>query len=84
METNRKIVGEISYDRRDRIGTGFFGVVFRGLFHNSLPVAVKRKQIMYDSDRADQQLELFRVTRHPNILQFFGVEKDLDFMYVKK
>jgi len=80
-----RVVGELSYDPRKIIGEGYFASVFLGLYRDSLPVAVKRKQkqpYRYGSDDHDQQLQLLQVTQHPKILRCIGFEENDDFTYV--
>eukprot|EP00891_Asterochloris_glomerata_P007287 jgi/Astpho2/7287/Aster-01593 len=58
-----------------RLGSGAFGDVFRGVWDGVHPVAVKRFKGAFLEGRVDisNELEVLKLCRHRNILQFYGV-----------
>ena len=69
---------ELSFDRKDVIGRGGFGVVFKGKFKNSIDVAIKRFEIV----KVDINFEVSYMTTfegHPNVLRCYCVEQDVNF-----
>nr|CAH0109407.1 unnamed protein product [Daphnia galeata] len=78
-----KIVGNLQFDRINRIGFGGLGgSVYPGTF-NGRKVAVKRVELLGD-DVENRELEINqKLSRlnHPNILQFKHYEEDDDFRY---
>ena len=89
VETSEQIkrVGRLSYNRfKDRIGGGSFGNVFKGKF---LIDESSRKEINVAIKRIDKQNEsefekviMKTIEPHPNILKYYCIEEDGDFMYV--
>jgi serine/threonine-protein kinase/endoribonuclease IRE1 len=73
------IVGNLQIDRRNILGTGGMGVVFRGTF-NGEKVAVKRVQLIntVDNRELENNQKLSRLN-HPNIVQFKHYEEDDNF-----
>ncbi|KAK9819112.1 hypothetical protein WJX74_003168 [Apatococcus lobatus] len=63
-----------------RLGTGSYGTVYRGLMHQSTPVAVKiiREQSQQEKLRFVQEISLLKNLRHTNIVQFTGALIDPD------
>ena len=76
-----KIVGDLQFDRENRIGEGGYGAVFRGTF-NGEEVAVKRVQLLAAVKSREQnkiiEKKLSRLN-HPNIVQFKHYQDDDDF-----
>jgi serine/threonine-protein kinase/endoribonuclease IRE1 len=72
---------KISFFRKDIIGKGGYGVVFRGSFSGQ-DVAVKRIQLM-DANNGSNSRELpnLRKLKHGNIVELFHVEDNEDFRY---
>lgn len=75
--------GELSYNRKDTIGEGRFGTVFRGLY-SSRPVAIKRMVRKYLEDESAAQLRevelMKKANNHPNILCVIHTEMNDDFL----
>ena len=73
-----KIIGNLQYDRENRIGEGGYCSVFRGTF-NGENVAVKRVLLIDVNDVKNRELEnnekLSRLNP-PNIVQFKHYEED--------
>ncbi|XP_042447249.1 serine/threonine-protein kinase/endoribonuclease IRE1-like isoform X2 [Zingiber officinale] len=64
------------------IGRGSNGtVVFEGLY-DGRPVAVKRLLRVHDDVALKEIQNLIASDRHPNIVRWYGVEQDLDFVYI--
>lgn len=85
IEEKIKQVGQLSYRRKDRLGRGSFGTVFRGkLKHPStenkpdIEVAIKRIEIV---DAKDVEIvDIGNIPPHPNVLQYYCIVDDDDFM----
>ena len=63
---------------KEVLGTGGFGTVFKGTFHNKT-VAVKRMLIEQVDEREEEFLKKYP---HPYILKLFHVEQDDNFRQV--
>ncbi len=74
------VIGEVQYDRREKIGNKSFNNVFAGTFKGE-KVAVKRVQLMDSHDREVKNNK--KLLNHPNIVQFKHYEEDDDFGYHK-
>jgi serine/threonine protein kinase len=68
---------QIQFDRKDKIGEGMFGTVFRGKL-NGRDVAVKRVELSKSGENANEENAL-RKLDHPNVIKFFHSESDADF-----
>ena len=81
----KKVGEKMSYDPEKRLGDGGFAFVYEGLF-GGLKVAVKRIQREHLNDSLiERETEIMRLaSNQPNILGYFGYEKDdpYNFMYV--
>ncbi|KAK9865664.1 hypothetical protein WJX84_002223 [Apatococcus fuscideae] len=57
-----------------KLGTGSYGTVYRGLMHQSTPVAIKiiTEQSQKEKLRFVQEISLLKNLRHTNIVQFIG------------
>jgi serine/threonine-protein kinase/endoribonuclease IRE1 len=76
-----KKVGQLSFSRNDVMGSGSFGTVYKGKFMGTIDVAIKR--IL--REKVTSQVETVVMTQiksHPNVLRYFCVEEDEDFVYV--
>ena len=71
-------IGKLSFNRKDVIGNGSFGHVFKGKFENTTDVAIKRI-VKLDVSQFEKDV-MPTLESHPNILRFFCVEQDKDFM----
>ncbi|NXA48556.1 ERN2 endoribonuclease, partial [Nothocercus julius] len=81
-DTNRVMVGKISFNPKDVLGHGAEGtIVYRGTFDNR-DVAVKR--ILPECfSFADREVQLLRESdEHPNVIRYFCTEKDRQFQYI--
>ncbi|XP_025902696.1 serine/threonine-protein kinase/endoribonuclease IRE1 isoform X1 [Nothoprocta perdicaria] len=81
-ETDRVMVGKISFNPKDVLGHGAEGtIVYRGTFDNR-DVAVKR--ILPECfSFADREVQLLRESdEHPNVIRYFCTEKDRQFQYI--
>ncbi len=71
-----------SYCRKDIIGCGRYGVVFRGRF-SGRDVAVKRIQLLDANNESNsRELPNLRQLKHDNIVELFHVEDNDDFRYI--
>lgn len=77
-------IGPISYDRKNLLGEGGFGFVFRGTFRDGesgeeSTVAVK--QIQHGNVNTDEREvdALKKLRDHPNVIRLYGTEKDEHF-----
>ena len=76
--------GRISFNRNDFIGKGSYGEVFRGKFipigsEVAIDVAVKRI-LRTTAESNFEQIIMEHIEYHPNVLRYYCVETDLDFM----
>ena len=69
---------ELSFNRDDQLGSGSYSHVFKGTFKNISPVAVKRI-VKLDVTKFEKDI-VPTLQIHPNIIRFYGVEQDADFM----
>ncbi|KAK4011174.1 hypothetical protein OUZ56_020288 [Daphnia magna] len=73
---------KIEFSQDDKLGSGGYGLVFRGKFKNDgdcLAVAVKR--VLLDEVNANEEKALRELQTHPNIVQLFHCESDMIFRY---
>jgi len=77
-----RVIGKLSYDPKDIIGQGAFGIVFSGFYAQSTPVAIKRISIDLNNKSTTQsEVELMiKAKDHPNILRYISKETTDDFM----
>jgi len=71
-------IGELFFNREDVLGRGSFGHVYRGKFKGAIDVAVKRI-VKFEVNKFERDL-MPTIENHPNIIHFFCVEEDVDFM----
>ena len=76
--------GRISFKRKDFIGKGSYGQVYRGTFvatgsDDVIDVAVKRI-LKTTAESNFEQIIMEHIDDHPNVLHYYCVETDLDFM----
>lgn len=71
------------------IGNGSFGTVTRGFDRNNkLTMAIKRIQVnkLEDSKKniefIEQEVNVLKELRHPNIVKYYGFERDEDFLKI--
>jgi len=77
-----KQIGRLSYSRKDRLGTGSFGSVFKGKYREpgkpEIDVAIKRIENLDVNEI--ERLVMEKLEPHPNVLQYYCTEEDGDFM----
>lgn len=78
-----KRIGLLSYSRKDRLGTGSFGSVFKGKYEDPgksdlIDVAIKRIESL-DVNEIERVI-MEKLEPHPNVLQYYCTEEDGDFM----
>ena len=78
-EENFKRIGELSFNREDVLGKGSYGIVYQGKYKDTIDVAIKRI-VKEEFNKFEEEIFL-RIGNHPNIVRFYHVEKDEDFMY---
>ena len=80
LETDGDLVniGKLSFNRKDVIGNRSFGLVFKGKFKSTIDVAIKRI-VKLDVSQFEKDV-MPTLENHPNILRFYCVEQDNDFM----
>lgn len=80
-------IGSIAYSDNE-LGGGTYGIVYGGTFRDDengdrIKVAVKRIQRVHvntDLDTDDREVNaLKKLTDHPNVIRFYGAEKNKDF-----
>ena len=76
-EPSIKTIGELSFDRRDVLGSGSYGSVYKGKFRGC-EVAIKR--IEKGRGKFEFEKEIYPSIKHPNIVCCYHVEEDDDFM----
>ena len=75
-----KRIGELSFNREEVLGKGAFGNVYKGKYKDTIDVAIKRilKENATDELRA---AEIFlHIETHDNIVRYYHMEEDDDFM----
>lgn len=70
----------LSFDRNKVLGEGAFGVVYEGVWNNTI-VAVKRIPIRHAASNEEEENAL-KMLDHINVNKLFHVEKDQDFKYL--
>ena len=70
---------------KERVGHGFFGVVYRGLWQDAIDVALK--QVSRDDAEGVKEFEaevaMLLALRHPNVIRFYGIyAASLDTQYM--
>ena len=72
---------DIQFSRDHILGKGGQAVVYLGLWRNSRIAAIKRINTrIHGTPEVIRELEFLQSLNHPNIVKFFGYEKDNDFM----
>lgn len=78
---NGRWVGRL-FVSNSEIGRGSNGtVVFEGVY-DGRPVAVKRLLLAHHDVAFKEIQNLIASDRHPNVVRWYGVEQDLDFVYI--
>ena len=71
-------IGKLRFSRKDVIGTGRFGTVYKGEYEDVGPnVAVKRVLKLNESQF---EVDILSRVKHANILKYYGQEENDDFM----
>lgn len=72
----------LRYDPNDVIGKGGFGIVFRGFYFHSTPVAAKRIQkATLNYVKVREEVELMKKAKgHRNVLHYINIEIDNEFL----
>lgn len=70
---------KISFDRRDILGHGGYGVVFKGNIDRA-EVAIKRIELARLTPTTFREMNHQREMDHPNIVKLLHVEKDENFL----
>ncbi len=77
-----KRIGRLRYSRKNRLGAGSFGSVFKGKYKEpgkpEIDVAIKRIENIDVKDIEKVVLE--KLEPHPNVLHYYWTEEDDDFM----
>ncbi len=77
-----KRIGCLSYNRKDRLGTGSFGSVFKGKYQEprkpDIDVAIKRIESLDVNEI--EKIVMEKLEPHSNVLQYYCTEEDGDFM----
>ena len=68
-------IGRLTY-RRDAVGKGHYGKVYRGRFEDAIDVTIVRVD---KSDLKADTILLRQTDLHPNIIRFYGAEDDDEF-----
>lgn len=79
-----KQIGKVSYNRKDLLGDGSFGTVFKGKFKESedmpeIEVAIKRIQ-QINLLKNIETVVMAGIELHPNVLKYYCIEEDDDFV----
>lgn len=70
----------IDYDRKQVLGHGVYGIVFKGKFGGK-EVAIKRTPLFFVMDLITKDEFLLRI-RHPNVVIILHISRDEDFRRV--
>lgn len=68
----------ITYDREKVLGSGGYGTVFEGKW-GEVKVAVKRVELKHLENSSKKGEKCLRNCNHPNVIQLFDSNKNLDF-----
>ncbi|XP_046634536.1 uncharacterized protein LOC124313770 [Daphnia pulicaria] len=72
---------EKSYMKKDILGKGTFGIVFRGSYRDE-EVAVKRLELARLDAADDREVKLQIDLEHDNVLKILSVDEDEDYKYI--
>ena len=76
--------GQISFNRCDLIGSGSYGDVYQGTFvptESGVVIDVAVKRILKTKVESNfEQIIMDHIDYHPNVIRYYCVETDLDFM----
>jgi hypothetical protein len=74
---------EISYSRKDVLGSGTFGTVYLGIFEEK-QVTIKKIQLKHQSTvKEDREVKnQLEAEGHENVVQIFETVQDLDFRFI--
>jgi len=60
----------------ERLGSGHFGDVYRGLWNDATEVALKHMRLAGHYQELEREASMLQSLNHPNIVRFFGVYID--------
>ena len=75
-------ITELQYDKKDPLGKGNFGVVYKGTFQRTTTVAIKQLLTKKDdaTEKALQEFihesDIMRKINHPNLVQLYAIVND--------
>ncbi len=74
---------EISYSRKDELGSGTFGTVYLGIFKEK-KVAIKKIQLKHQqSVKEDREVKnQLEAQGHENVVSIFETVEDIDFRFI--
>jgi serine/threonine protein kinase len=67
----------LHFNYENKLGEGYFGVVFKGIF-NKKPAAIKRIQLIHAASNKQEEEALKRLD-HPNVIKLFQIRSDANF-----
>jgi hypothetical protein len=70
-------IGKLRFCRRDNLDSGRFGSVFRGKYDDKLDAAINR---IVHTDYLVELDVLKKAQNHPNVLRFYGSDRDIEFV----
>ncbi|XP_045023473.1 serine/threonine-protein kinase/endoribonuclease IRE1-like [Daphnia magna] len=80
-ETDTVNVGDIRFDRKDVLGSGGYGSVYRGNYKGQ-SIAVKRVEKRAGRVQlVENELNILKKLDHPNIVKLLHFDSDADFQY---
>lgn len=84
MEKIISVSDRLCYDDNAILGKGTAGFIFRGLFGDDIPVAVKRVKLasMQTEGVQKREEEALASLNHRNVVKLYHIEKDSTFKYI--
>lgn len=91
MDKIKKAIGYANlhdyYDLNESLGKGKYGLVKRGVHKKSgkevaVKIVKKKELSLKDMELLKREIEVLKVCQHPNIIRFYDVFENSDFIYI--
>ena len=75
------------YDLKESLGKGKYGLVKRGVHKKSsrevaVKIVKKKELSLKDIELLKREIEVLKVCQHPNIIRFYDVFENSDYIYI--